>query len=80
MSGAEDRFGWNPGELLIIDENGKTQRIGRVPKSAVEYEHPATHTDHCDACRSFVSTGACEIVDGVISEQDYCKLFERAQS
>lgn len=52
----------------------------KQPKSAVNY---SLGGDHCGACTHFIDenerteTGRCELVEGTIDEDYWCKLFKR---
>lgn len=44
-------------------------------KSAVEFEHPAQGPHSCSECTHF-NENSCELVEGDIESQDWCKLFK----
>ena len=46
-----------------------------LSKSEVQYEHPAKGPHHCSQCRHFKSPHSCEIVEGRIAPEDWCKKF-----
>lgn len=48
----------------------------KMPKSEVEFEHPAKGSDHCGDCVHFEDGGTCAIVDGAILAKDWCKEFK----
>lgn len=50
----------------------------KYTKLEVLYEHPAKGMDHCADCKHFevLAPKHCEIVEGIIQPEDWCKKFE----
>lgn len=53
----------------------------KLTKIAVKYEHPAQGPHHCSQCVHFQVEAPkhCEIVEGIIQPEDWCKKFEEKQ-
>lgn len=68
-----DILGFDPAE---VDEAEDEELEAKRPKSEVNYEHPAQGPDHCSQCVHFEPEHACELVDGQIEPEDWCRLFE----
>jgi len=51
--------------------------MAKYTKLEVLYEHPAKGMDHCKNCIHFEAPKHCEIVEGIIHPEDWCKKFER---
>ena len=50
----------------------------QLPKSEVEFEHPAKGDHHCSQCVHFevLHKNGCEVVQGHIEAQDWCDKFK----
>jgi hypothetical protein len=47
----------------------------KVSKEAVAYQDQPDGNQRCSICVHFVAPNACQIVEGPISPQGYCRLF-----
>lgn len=47
----------------------------KLTKEQVGYESKATMKDDCDECRNFVEGGSCRQVEGSISPDGWCTIF-----
>ena len=50
----------------------------KVSKPSVAYQDQPDGSRRCDLCAHFVRPGSCQIVEGPISPQGYCRLFASA--
>jgi hypothetical protein len=51
----------------------------KLAKQAVQFEHPASMSDHCRDCRFYLApVEQCRFVAGDIQPQDWCVLFQEA--
>jgi 8-oxo-dGTP diphosphatase len=79
LNDEHDAFEWVPVAEAMSGAIAATDAAEKLPKSAVEYEHPAKGPDHCGLCRHFDhAEAACELVAGAIATNDWCKKFDRA--
>ena len=75
--GGEDR--------LVILFKGKAHKGMKLPKSAVDFEHPARNfgrgTHHCSGCEYFDRQAQrCQQISGIIHAGDWCPLYEPKSS
>lgn len=68
-----DILGFDPAE---VDEAEDEELEAKKPKSEVNFEHPAKGPNHCSQCIHFDPERACELVEGQIEPEDWCRLFE----
>lgn len=47
----------------------------KASKASVGFEAPAKGPHHCSQCRHFEPPHACEIVEGDIDADDWCRRF-----
>ena len=53
-------------------------RIGKYLKAEVDVRLPAKGMDHCKDCVHYQPiTETCEIVEGLVLRNDWCKRFKR---
>jgi hypothetical protein len=50
----------------------------KVSKPSVAYQDQPDGSRRCALCAHFVEPGSCQIVEGSISPQGYCRLFAAA--
>jgi hypothetical protein len=50
----------------------------KVSKESVAYQDQPDGTMRCQLCAHFTPPGACQLVQGPISPQGYCRLFASA--
>lgn len=50
----------------------------KVSKPSVAYQDQPDGSKRCALCAHFVRPGSCQIVEGSISPQGYCRLFASA--
>jgi hypothetical protein len=48
----------------------------KVPKDSVEYQEQPKDDEKCSECRFFVGPDGCEVVEGTISPDAWCNLFQ----
>lgn len=58
------------------DEPEHADDAALLPKTEVDFEHPAKGEHHCSECQHFRAPHACAIVKGDIDPGDWCKWFE----
>lgn len=64
-----------PGPLGSPGGAGAPTGAPTLPKAAVGYEEPARGTDHCGECAHFVGPDGCELVQGSIAADGWCRRF-----
>jgi len=50
--------------------------LGNVPKAFASYQDRPNGRQRCGGCKHFLKPNRCEIVDGGISPQGWCRYFE----
>lgn len=51
----------------------------KSPKDAVNYQDQPNNGDKCSQCRFFSEPGSCDLVEGEISPEGWCNLFQAAE-
>ena len=55
-------------------------RLQKKSKEEVQYEPQASnHAHRCELCKYFVEGGKCQLVEGKISKDGWCKLWKPNQ-
>ena len=59
---------------------GPNEEAVKLPKSKVDYEHPAQGDEHCGICEHYEGKrgkfGECAVVRGIVRSEDWCKRFK----
>lgn len=58
---------------------GGTALAQKTPKDAVNYQDQPKNGDKCSQCRFFSEPGSCDVVEGEISPEGWCNLFQAAE-
>ena len=53
-------------------------QTGKVSQSAAAYQNGPNNGQSCAGCTHFRAPSSCELVDGAISPQGWCKFFTAA--
>jgi hypothetical protein len=60
--------------INIITETQRDYGL-KVSKEKAKYTDQSPYIDQCMACRHFIKPHSCEIVDGTIDPDGWCKYF-----
>lgn len=58
---------------------GGTAVAQKTSKDAVNYQDQPKNSDKCSQCRFFSEPSSCDIVEGEISPEGWCNLFQAAE-
>ena len=50
-------------------------RRGTTPKAEAQYVDRATGITHCGICKHFFSPDICEVVEGPVNSEGWCKFY-----
>lgn len=64
---------------LLYGIDGAAVAQQKSPKEAVNYQDQPKNGEQCSQCRFFSEPGSCEIVEGEISPEGWCNLFQAAE-
>ncbi len=59
---------------LLAGTRAKAQ-AGKIAQSAASYQNQPNNGQSCGGCTHFLPPSSCELVDGAISPQGWCKFF-----
>jgi hypothetical protein len=47
-----------------------------MPKQTAQYQDSPNGDQKCEGCRFFIERGSCQLVEGEISPNGWCMLFQ----
>lgn len=56
-------------------ESGAQKSGGKLSKDDAEYQDESKNGDKCSECRFFQEPDGCEVVEGEINPEGWCKLY-----
>ena len=83
--GALSRRAWLEGAALVVSVGSicmiPTSAGAKTSQAEAKYQNQPKGTSAlCGACQYFRPPSACQVVDGTISPQGWCPLFEKKSS
>ena len=50
---------------------------GKVAQAAASYQNSPNNGQSCSGCTHFMPPASCQVVDGAVSPQGWCKFFNK---
>ena len=66
------------GGLSLAGLFGRNAQAAKVSQASVGYQNSPRGSQSCASCRLFVAPNACMQVDGVISPNGSCRIWQKA--
>lgn len=66
------------GTALALSQRAEAAGPPKLPQKAAAYQPTPKGDRKCETCKLFVKPNACEKVDGEISPEGYCILWQKA--
>jgi hypothetical protein len=60
--------------ILAGTRTGRAQ--AKMPKQTAQYQDSPKGDQKCEGCRFFIEGGSCRLVEGEISPNGWCRLFQ----
>ena len=60
--------------ILAGTRTGRAQ--AKMPKQTAQYQDSPNGDQKCQGCRFFIESGSCRLVEGEISPNGWCRLFQ----
>ena len=61
---------------MMLARTGTSQAQAKMPKQTAQYQDSPNGDQKCEGCRFFVGGGSCRLVEGEISPNGWCRLFQ----
>jgi hypothetical protein len=66
------------GSLALVGLTARSAKAAKVAQPAVAYQDSPKGAQSCGGCRLFVGPESCKQVDGVISQNGWCRIYSKA--
>ena len=60
--------------VIVAPASSRAQQ--KVSKQAAQYRESPNGVQNCAGCRFFIQGGSCQLVEGKIGPNGWCKLFQ----
>ena len=60
--------------VLAGARTGRAQ--AKMPKQTAQYQDSPNGDQQCEGCRFFIDAGSCQLVEGEISPNGWCRLYQ----
>lgn len=60
----------------LLGRIGGSRAQQKMSKEAVQYQDSPNGDEKCADCRFFIEGGSCQLVEGEISPNGWCRLFQ----
>ena len=68
------------GAIALAGVLGATGAEAKIAQDTVAYQQSPHNGEVCSDCTHFVAPSSCQLVDGTINAQGWCKLFAKKSS
>ena len=65
------------GAIALAGVLGPTAAQAKIAQATVGYQESPHNGEVCGDCTHFVAPSSCQLVDGTINPQGWCKLFAK---
>jgi len=66
------------GAAAVIASTITTANAAKMPQTAVSYQGSPHGNQSCATCKLFIKPGSCKSVDGAVSPQGWCLIYQKA--
>jgi hypothetical protein len=61
---------------MMLAATGPSRAQTKMPKQTAQYQDSPNGDQKCEGCRFFVEGGSCRLVEGKISPNGWCRLYQ----
>jgi hypothetical protein len=61
---------------MVLARTAPIRAQQKMPKQAAQYQDSPKGDQKCEGCRFFIEGGSCRLVEGEISPNGWCRLFQ----